>query len=92
MAAPASRLALIFRACASRLPECAPRRSDIERATYTDFMGTARALLAEQGIGRFFNGWAFRTTRMICAIWLIGQCKNLFGYRLFPHAAKKDES
>ena len=55
-------------------------------------MGTARTLLAQEGVGRFFNGWTFRTTRMICAIWLIGQCKNLFGYRLFPHAAKKAES
>ena len=64
-------------------------QGDIERATYSDFMGTARTLLAEAGPLRFFNGWAFRTTRMICAIWLIGQCKNFFGSRLFPKAVKE---
>ena len=46
-------------------------QGDIERATYTDFLGTARTLLQQEGVGRFFNGWSFRTSRMICAIWLI---------------------
>ena len=55
-------------------------------------MGTARTLLAQEGVGRFFNGWTFRTTRMICAIWLIGQCKNLFGSMLFPAAIKQSEA
>ena len=66
-------------------------QGDIERATYTDFMGTAKTLLEKEGYGRFFNGWAFRTTRMICAIWLIGQCKNLFGPFLFPHSVKQEK-
>jgi len=67
-------------------------QGDIERATYTDFVGTARTLLQQEGIGRFFNGWAFRTSRMICAIWLIGQCKNVFGPLLFPETLKLKES
>lgn len=64
-------------------------QGDVERATYSDFMGTARTLLQQEGIGRFFNGWAFRTSRMICAIWLIGQCKNVFAPLLFPAALKQ---
>ena len=64
---------------------------DVERQTYTDFVGTARTLLQEEGPGRFFSGWAFRTSRMICAIWLIGQCKNIFGPLLFPSALKSNE-
>lgn len=63
-------------------------QGDIERATYSDFVGTARTLLQQEGLGRFFNGWTFRTTRMICAIWLIGQCKNIFGPLLYPRAVK----
>ena len=49
-------------------------QGDIERATYTDFVGTTRTLLSQEGIGRFFNGWAFRcdhahrppTPRTVC--------------------------
>ena len=33
----------------------------------------------------FFKGWAFRTSRMICAIWLIGQCKDRLGPLFYPH-------
>jgi len=64
-------------------------QGDIERKTYTNFAGTARTLLAEGGYGRFFGGWTFRTTRMICAIWLIGQTKNFLAPLLFPAAVKQ---
>ena len=32
---------------------------------------------------------ALRTSRMICAIWLIGQVKNLVAPVLFPYALKE---
>ena len=35
-------------------------QGDIERATYTSFMGTARTLFTQGGYGRFFGGWSFR--------------------------------
>ena len=66
-------------------------QGDIERATYTNFAGTASKIMAEGGYGFFFRGWSFRTTRMICAIWLIGQVKNLIGPILFPYATIKSE-
>ena len=66
-------------------------QGDIERKTYTDFVGTARTLYAAEGYGAFFKGWSFRTTRMICAIWIIGQCKNVFAPLLFPKTIKGEQ-
>ena len=63
-------------------------QGDIERRTYTTFSGTASTLLGQGGYGQFFKGWGFRTTRMICAIWLIGRVKNTLGPLLFPHAVR----
>jgi len=66
-------------------------QGDVERATYADLASTVRTLLAEEGgYTRFFNGWSFRTARMIGAIWLIGQVKNLIGAKVFPHAVKEE--
>ena len=35
-------------------------QGDIERKKYTNFVGTARTLLAEGGYSIFFRGWTFR--------------------------------
>ena len=40
---------------------------------------------------RFFRGWSWRTTRMICAIWLLGQCKAQLGPVLFPSYFVEDK-
>ena len=65
-------------------------QGDIERRTYTTFSGTASTLLGQGGYGQFFKGWGFRTTRMICAIWLIGRVKNTLGPLIFPHAVRNE--
>ena len=65
-------------------------QGDIERQTYTTFSGTASTLMGQGGYGQFFKGWGFRTTRMICAIWLIGRVKNTLGPLIFPHAVRNE--
>ena len=59
-------------------------QGDIERKVYGDMFATARTLYAQGGVGMFFKGWAIRTGRMICAIWLIGQCKDQLGPIFYP--------
>ena len=41
--------------------------------------------VAAAGYGTFFKGWAFRTGRMICAIWLIGKVKDVLGPMMYPN-------
>jgi len=65
-------------------------QGDVERATYTNFIGTYHTLMAQGGVGAFFKGWGFRTTRMICAIWLIGKVRDVVGGTLFPHAIRQE--
>jgi len=65
-------------------------QGDIERKVYTDMPGTARMLYAQGGYGAFFKGWAIRTSRMICAIFLIGQCKDQLGPIFYPHLLTKE--
>jgi hypothetical protein len=59
-------------------------QGDLERATYRGQFHTLSTLYAQGGVGRFFSGWSWRTTRMICAIFLLGQCKARLGPLLFP--------
>ena len=54
-------------------------------------LGPARFCPAEEtvwGVELEGHGWTFRTSRMICAIWLIGQCKELLGPLLFPQTQR----
>jgi hypothetical protein len=64
-------------------------QGDIEQKRFKDMGHTYRTLAAE-GPATFFKGWSFRTTRMICAIWLIGQCKDRLGPILFPQKFLKE--
>merc|ERR1712070_1196541 len=54
-------------------------QGDIERKTYTTLQGTVAVLSQSGGIRSFFRGWSWRTSRMICAIFIMGQCKTKLG-------------
>lgn len=66
-------------------------QGDLAREKYGSMQGTTRVLYAEGGTASFFRGFAFRTVRMICAIYLIGRCKDFFAPRLFPPARREEE-
>ena len=34
---------------------------------------------------QFYKGWSWRTGRMICAVFVMGQCKDILGPLMFPH-------
>ena len=44
--------------------------------------------MKEGGVGRFFTGWSWRTGRMICAIFVMGQCKDRLAPLFYPHHFK----
>ena len=59
-------------------------QGDIEQKTYTSLSGTARKLYQEAGLSRFFQGWAWRTSRMICAVAIMGECKTRLAPIFYP--------
>jgi len=59
-------------------------QGDIVQATYGSMPQTASTLMAEGGPTRFFRGWSWRTSRMILAIFIMGQCKDQLAPVLFP--------
>lgn len=59
-------------------------QGDIQQLKYTSLPSTAMTLLREEGIGRFFAGWHWRTGRMCGAIFIIGQCKDRLTALLYP--------
>jgi len=59
-------------------------QGDVKQVTYGSTMQTFSTLYAEGGPLRFFNGWIWRTSRMCCAIFLLGQVKSRLGPLLFP--------
>lgn len=68
-------------------------QGDLQKNTYQGLVHTFSALYAQGGPFRFFNGWAWRTSRMICAIFILGQCKTRLGPHLFPgHYASEAKS
>jgi len=67
-------------------------QGDVEQKTYKSVSQTFSALYNEEGgAGRFFRGWSWRTSRMICAIFLLGQCKTQLGPLLFPSHYLKEK-
>lgn len=54
------------------------QQGDIERKTYGTLKETTQTLYEQGGARRFFSGWAWRTSRMICAIFIIGMTHLLF--------------
>lgn len=59
-------------------------QGDIERKRFGTFSETAKTLFQEDGFKRFFKGWNWRTGRMICAVFIMGECKNLLSPLMFP--------
>merc|ERR1711988_325290 len=60
-------------------------QGDVEQTSYKSLRQTFSTLYtAEGGVARFFRGWSWRTSRMICAIFLLGQCKTQLGPSIFP--------
>lgn len=51
---------------------------------YKSLTATARSLLAQGGYKRFFDGWSWRTGRMICAVFIMNECKVRLAPLLFP--------
>jgi solute carrier family 25 (mitochondrial carnitine/acylcarnitine transporter), member 20/29 len=59
-------------------------QGDLGGARYGGVGATGRTLMAESGVGAFFRGWSWRTGRMICAVFIMGQCKKQLTPILFP--------
>ena len=52
-------------------------QGDIKGEKYGSMPATASKLYNQEGgAGRFLQGWSWRTSRMILAIFIIGQCKD----------------
>lgn len=60
-------------------------QGDIQRKEYGSLSETARTLFKESGPARFFRGWGWRTGRMICAVFIMNECKVQLAPLLFPH-------
>merc|ERR1712167_489766 len=65
-------------------------QGDIEYKTYGGLTATIKTLHSEGGMGRFFNGWSWRTGRMICAIFIFGECKTRLAPIMYPKYFKDD--
>jgi len=67
-------------------------QGDVEQKTYKSISQTVTTLYSsEGGTSRFFRGWAWRTGRMILAIFLLGQVKVHMAPRMFPKHYTKEE-
>eukprot|EP00940_MAST-03C_sp_MAST-3C-sp2_P002839 g2839.t1 len=59
-------------------------QGDVARKRYGTMTQTARAIHSEYGVGGFFNGWFWRTSRMICAVFIISESKRRLAPLVFP--------
>ena len=59
-------------------------QGDVERKRYTNMAQTARSIHTEYGMGGFFNGWFWRTSRMCCAVFILSESKRRLAPILFP--------
>jgi solute carrier family 25 carnitine/acylcarnitine transporter 20/29 len=66
-------------------------QGDVERKNYGSLSQTARSLLADGGPSRFFRGWAWRTGRMMCAIFIMTECKTRLSPIMFPHYFEEEQ-
>ena len=64
-------------------------QGDVAQEKYKSMPETYSTLMKEGGVGRFFTGWGWRTGRMICAIFIMGQCKDRFAPIFYPHHFRK---
>lgn len=66
-------------------------QGDVAQVTYKSMPQTFAVLNQEGGVGRFFSGWSWRTGRMICAIFIMGQCKDRLAPIFYPHHFARKE-
>eukprot|EP00041_Stephanoeca_diplocostata_P008353 m.123835 g.123835 ORF g.123835 m.123835 type:complete len:226 (-) comp17280_c0_seq4:192-869(-) len=59
-------------------------QGDLQRSTFGSLSETVGTLHADGGAKRFFSGWSWRTSRMILAIFIMGQCKERLAPLFFP--------
>lgn len=59
-------------------------QGDIGRERYGTLTGTASKLYSENGARAFFRGWSWRTGRMICAMFIMNECKEKLAPLFFP--------
>jgi solute carrier family 25 carnitine/acylcarnitine transporter 20/29 len=60
-------------------------QGDIQRTSYGTVTETFSTLYGEAGPSRFFRGWSWRTGRMICAVFIMNECKVRLAPILFPY-------
>ncbi len=60
------------------------QQGDVERVRFGSITATARTLYSEGGVRRFFRGWGWRTGRMICAMFIMNECKVRLSPLMFP--------
>lgn len=60
-------------------------QGDVEEKTYKTLTETAKVLYREGGFVRMFNGFGWRTGRMILGIFILNVGKNFFTPLFFPH-------
>eukprot|EP00941_MAST-03F_sp_MAST-3F-sp1_P002130 g2130.t1 len=59
-------------------------QGDIERKTYGTLTETAKRIMQDSGPSGFFRGWAWRTGRMCCAMFIMSECKARLSPIMFP--------
>ena len=63
-------------------------QGDLEQVTFKSMPATAMQLYEEGGAARFLRGLSWRTSRMILAIFIMGQCKDVLSPILYPYKFK----
>ena len=64
------------------------QQGDVAGKTYGNIAHAAKVLYEKEGLQAFFRGWSYRTGRMICAVFLLNECKLQLSPILFPHHFK----
>lgn len=60
-------------------------QGDIERKKYGSIRETAQRLYNKEGIGAFFRGYAWRTSRIIYGTLIYSECRTRLSPIFFPH-------
>lgn len=64
-------------------------QGDVTQQNFKGVSHTFSKLYKESGPRRFFSGWSWRTGRMICALFLMNECKIRLSPLFFPHHFKE---
>lgn len=60
-------------------------QGDVEEVKYTTVSKTYKTIVSEEGHISLFKGWGWRVSRMICAMFIINECKVALAPVIFPH-------